>query len=44
MRNLKKKLQPAVFNLRCETRKENCNQQYLIYDAKTEKQIATSSI
>ena len=44
MRNLKNKLQPAVFNLRCETWKTNCNQQYLIDDAKPEKQTATSSI
>ena len=44
VRNLKNKLQPAVFNLWCETWKSNCNQQYLIEDAKPEKQIATSSI
>ena len=43
MRKLKNKLQPAVFNLRCETWKTNCNQQYLIQDAKPEKQTATSS-
>ena len=33
-RNLKKKLHPPVFNLRCETRKTNCNQQYLFHNAK----------
>ena len=44
MRNLKIKLQSAVFNLRCETWKTNCNQQYLIDDVRPEKQTATSSI
>ena len=43
MRNLKDKLQPAVFNLNAKP-ENNCNQQYLIWDAKPEKQTATSSI
>ena len=44
MRNMKNKLQPAVFYVQWETWETNCYQQYLIYDAKPEKQIATSSI
>ena len=44
MRNLEIKLQSAVFNLRCETWKTNCNRQYLIDDVKPEKQTATNSI
>ena len=49
MRNLKNKLQPAVFNswkiiYFKETWKSYCNQQYLIYDAKAEKPTGTSSI
>ena len=44
MRNLKIKLQSAVFNLRFETWKTHCNKQYLIDDVKPEKQTATSSI
>ena len=44
MRNLKSKLQPAVFHLWYETWKTNWNQHYLIYDAKLGKQTAASSI
>ena len=44
MRNLKCKLQPAVYNLKWENGKTNCDQQYSIYDAKTGKQTAISSI
>ena len=44
MRNLKEKLQPTVFNLQWETWETICYQQYLIYDVKPEKQIATNSI
>ena len=44
MRNLNKKLQPAVFNVQWETWETNGYQLYLIADAKPEKQTAISSI
>ena len=44
MRNLKSKLQPAVFHLWYDTWKSNCNPQNLIYDAKPEKQTAINSV
>ena len=44
MRNLESKLRPAVYNLKWENGKTNCNQQYLIEDAKPEKETATSII
>ena len=44
MRITESKLHSAVFYLRYETWKTNRSQQYLIDDAKREKQTATTSI